>query len=112
MTTLEKLLRDAQQLLGKMKQNDTVAENITEQFQQLNSKIEASKKVSWVVDLIRIVCFIIILKTNRRQMPFTRSPSKLKHNEQMSSILQRALDRAKWWMLLLIIQLKLNMRYI
>lgn len=46
MTTLEKLLRDAQQLLGKMKQNDTVAENITEQFQQLNSKIEASKKVS------------------------------------------------------------------
>ena len=45
MTTLEKLLRDAQQLLGKMKQNDTVAENITEQFQHLNSKIEAGKKV-------------------------------------------------------------------
>ena len=42
---LEKVLKDAQLLVGKKRNNENLAENILTQFKSLNSKIEDAKKV-------------------------------------------------------------------
>ena len=42
---LEKVLKDAQLLVGKKRNNENLAENILTQFKSLNSKIEDAKNV-------------------------------------------------------------------